>query len=168
MPMTFFVLRVVDQRLRLAAPATSVSHIVQSRRAWRRGVDGVAALLKDHRARRGAERLAGDGHPVRAVKRRLLRRARRQCVLIALRLWLLLLRGQAEGGPDEADDNRRETRAQSHGSILRLRLPVRFPRSAGFPPSLKLRRTTVAWRRWSGPPADWRYRDFSTAFRRLP
>ena len=42
-----------------------------------RGVDGVAALLEDHRAGGGAERLAGDGHPVPAVQHRLDRALRR-------------------------------------------------------------------------------------------
>ena len=70
--------RVVDQRLRLAAPAERVPHRAGGGEHRARGVDRVAALLEHHRAGRRGERLAGDRHPVRAVQRRLLRLLRQQ------------------------------------------------------------------------------------------
>ena len=65
-------LRVVDERLRLAAPGQHVPHRRGGceHRAGR--VDCVAAALEHARAGGGRERLAGDRHPVRAVQRRLL------------------------------------------------------------------------------------------------
>jgi hypothetical protein len=69
----FFRVRVVDERLRLTAPGERVPHGAVGGDHGRGGIDGVAALLKNHRAGGGAERFAGDGHPVRAVQRRLLR-----------------------------------------------------------------------------------------------
>ena len=69
----FFRVRVVDKRLRLAAPGERVPHGAVGGDHGRGGIDGIAALLKNDRAGGGAERLAGHGHPVRAVQRRLLR-----------------------------------------------------------------------------------------------
>ena len=64
--------RIVDQRLRLAAPAERVPHR-RGRGEHRAGrVDRVAAALEHHRAGGRRERLAGDRHPVLAVQRRLL------------------------------------------------------------------------------------------------
>ena len=62
-------LRVVDEGLRLAA-AERIPHRGHRAKHAARGVDGVAALLKNHRAGGGAERLASDRHPVPAVEGR--------------------------------------------------------------------------------------------------
>ena len=66
-------LRVVDERLRLAAPGQHVPHRRGRGEHRAGGVDRVAAALEHARARGRRERLAGDRHPVRAVQRRLLR-----------------------------------------------------------------------------------------------
>jgi len=68
-----FRVRVVDQRLCLAAPRQRVPHRAGGGDHGRRGVDGVAAALEDHRPRRRGERLSRHRHPVRTVQRRLLR-----------------------------------------------------------------------------------------------
>ena len=68
--------RVVDQGLRLAAPAERVPHGAGGGEHGAGGVHGVAALLEHHGARGGAQRLARDRHPVPAVQHRL-DRARR-------------------------------------------------------------------------------------------
>src|SRR5437588_365297 len=69
----FLRVRIVDEGLRLAAPGERVPHGAVRGDHGRGGIDGVAALLKNDGAGGGAERLAGDSHPVRAVQRRLLR-----------------------------------------------------------------------------------------------
>ncbi len=63
-----FGLRVIDQRLGFAAPGEHVPHRRDSGEHGARRVDGVAALLEDHGARRGGERLAGDRDPVAPVQ----------------------------------------------------------------------------------------------------
>ena len=64
--------RMIDEGLRLTAPAEGVVH--GGGRAGHRagGVDGVPALLEHHRPGGGTERLAGDGDPVLAVEHGLL------------------------------------------------------------------------------------------------
>ena len=69
----FLRVRIVDEGLRLAAPGERVPHGAVGGDHGRGSIDGIAALLKNDGAGGGAERLAGDGHPVRAVQRRLLR-----------------------------------------------------------------------------------------------
>ncbi len=69
----FSRLRVVDERLRLAAPGEHVPHGRCRREHRAGGVDRVAAALEHARAGGRRERLAGDRHPVRTVQRRLLR-----------------------------------------------------------------------------------------------
>ena len=64
--------RIVDQGLRFAAPVQHVPHRGGRGDHGAGRVDGIAAALEDLRAGRGAERLAGDRHPVLAVQRRLL------------------------------------------------------------------------------------------------
>ncbi len=68
--------RVVDERLRLAAPVQHVPH--RGGRGDHRagGVHGVTALEEDLRSGGCTQRLAGDGHPLLRVKRRLLRALR--------------------------------------------------------------------------------------------
>ena len=63
--------RVVDQRLRLAAPAERVPHRGSCSDHRARGVDRVAALDEHRRAGSRGERLAGDGDPVLPMQRRL-------------------------------------------------------------------------------------------------
>ena len=65
--------RIEDERLGLPAPAQHVPHGGGGGEHRRRRVDGVAAPLEHHRSRGRRERLAGDGHPVPPVQRRLLR-----------------------------------------------------------------------------------------------
>ncbi len=64
-------LGVVHEGLCLAAPAQGVPHGGGRGEHRAGGVDGVAALGEDQRARGGAQRLAGDGDPVPAMQRRL-------------------------------------------------------------------------------------------------
>ena len=62
----------------VSPPQLSVSHIVEHAAIIAHGgIDGVAALLKHHRAGGRRERLAGDRHPVTTVQRRLLRALRK-------------------------------------------------------------------------------------------
>ena len=63
---------VIDERLGLAAPGQRVPHGRGGGDHGAGGVHGVAALLEDHGAGGGGERLAGHGHPVAAVERGLL------------------------------------------------------------------------------------------------
>ena len=64
--------RVVDQRLRLAAPRQHVPHGRCRRDHRAGGIHRIAAFLEGYCAGRGGERLARDRHPVAAVQRRLL------------------------------------------------------------------------------------------------
>jgi len=64
--------RIEDESLGLAAPAERVPQGAGRRKHGRGGIDRVPPFLEDHRAGRSRERLAGDGHPALAVKRRLL------------------------------------------------------------------------------------------------
>ena len=57
--------RVVDQRLRLAAPGQRVPHRGGRGDHGAGRIDRVAALLEDDRAGGGRQRLAGDRHPMR-------------------------------------------------------------------------------------------------------
>ncbi len=66
-------MRIVDERLRLAAPAQRVPHRRGGRDHRAGGVHGVAAALEHHRAGGRGQRLAGDRHPLLPVQRRLLR-----------------------------------------------------------------------------------------------
>ena len=68
-----FSVRVVDERLRLTAPAQRVPHRARGCDHRGGGVDGIAALLKDHRTGRGGQRLSGHRHPMRCVEWRFLR-----------------------------------------------------------------------------------------------
>ena len=66
--------RIVNQRLRFAAPAQLVIHCANDREHRARRIDGIAAALEHARARRSAERFAGDGNPMPAVKNGFVRR----------------------------------------------------------------------------------------------
>jgi hypothetical protein len=68
MPMHLLRVRVVDQRLRLAAPAERVPHRRGGTEHGAGGVDGVAAALEHHRAGGGSQGFAGDSHPVASVQ----------------------------------------------------------------------------------------------------
>ena len=68
-----FRARIVNERLRFAAPAHVVVHRANHREHGAGGVDGIAAALERAGAGHGPKRLARDGHPMPAVQRRLVR-----------------------------------------------------------------------------------------------
>ncbi len=89
--------RVVDQRLRLAAPAEDVPHGGDGAEHGAGRVDGVAALEEHHCAGRRTQRLAGDRHPVPSVQHRFHGPLRLQA-----------RRGDNDGQEYEKADGRRE------------------------------------------------------------
>src|SRR5688500_16212356 len=60
----------VNERLGFAAPTHVIMHRAHHRSHGARGINGVAAELEHPRAGYCAERLAGNRHPMLAVKRR--------------------------------------------------------------------------------------------------
>ncbi len=104
--------RIEDERLRLAPPGEGVPHGAGRGDHGAGRVDGVAPLLEDHRARRGAERLAGDRDPLRGVERGLVRGRRGD-------------EGEGDRGRARREEERR--RAASGSSVF---IRVSFGRAA--------------------------------------
>src|SRR5262249_48166943 len=101
---------VVDEGLGLAAPADIVIHCADRCEHGARGVDGIASAFEDLRARRGAERFAGNGHPMPPV----------QHGLVCLRKWFRSRRPARDKESKDGQKDGHDPASQWSGGVLAL------------------------------------------------